>query len=90
MILGSVAIILIIIIYIYQIYKSYKEVKKIKSEYKFEVFKGKKKETHFRFVAPNGEIMAASEGYKNHNDCLDSIDSIQRNAPDAKIIEVEK
>lgn len=95
--LGSVAIILIIIYYIYLIYKSYKEVKKthkpespFKNEYKFEIFKGKKKEWRFRFVAPNGEIMAASEGYKNHKDCLDSIDSIQRNAPDAEIKEVEK
>lgn len=53
--------------------------------YKFEIFKDKKEEWRFRFVAPNGEIMATSEGYKQKQSCLDSINSIQRNAADAKI-----
>jgi uncharacterized protein YegP (UPF0339 family) len=57
-------------------------------EYRFEVFKDKKKERRFRFVAPNNQIMATSESYKNRQGCLDSIDSIQKHAFDAEIIEV--
>jgi hypothetical protein len=58
-----------------------------KPKYFFEVFKDKKKEWRFRFIAPNSQIMATSEGYKNRKDCLDSIDSIQRHAFDSTIVE---
>jgi len=56
--------------------------------YKFEIFKDEKGETRFRFVAPNGEIMAASEGYKQKQSCWDSISSIQRHAADAEIVDL--
>jgi len=58
--------------------------------YKFEIFKDKKDEFRFRMVAPNGQIIANSEGYTQKQSCLDTIDSIQRNAADAEIVEVEE
>ncbi|GAH52317.1 unnamed protein product [marine sediment metagenome] len=58
--------------------------------YKFEIFKDKKDEFRFRMVAPNGQIIANSEGYTRKESCLDTIDSIQRNAADAEIVEVEE
>jgi len=57
--------------------------------YKFEVFKDTKGEFRFRMVAPNGQIIATSEGYTRKESCLDTIDSIQRNAADAEIIDAE-
>ena len=58
--------------------------------YKFEVFKDAKDEFRFRMVAPNGQIIASSEGYTQKQSCLDTVDSIQRNATEAEIVEVEK
>ncbi|GAH80742.1 unnamed protein product [marine sediment metagenome] len=55
--------------------------------YKFKIFKDKKDEFRFRMVAPNGQIIATSEGYTRKESCLDTIDSIQRNAADAVIVE---
>ena len=37
--------------------------------------------------ARNGEIIAASEGYTTHANCLKGIDSIMRNAPAAPIVD---
>ena len=58
--------------------------------YKFEIFKDKKDEFRFRMVAPNGQIIATSEGYTRKESCLDTIGSIQRNAADTEIVEVEE
>lgn len=58
--------------------------------YKFEVFKDVKDEFRFRMVAPNGQIIATGESYTRKENCLGIIDSIQRNAADAEIVEVEK
>ncbi len=66
-----------------------KEVKK-KMPYKFEVFQDRKDEFRFRMVAPNGQIIATSEGYTQKQSCLDTIDSIQKYAGGAQIVEVEK
>lgn len=57
--------------------------------YTFEVFKDKKKEWRFRLVAPNGEIIAQGEGYKNKKDCLSTVESIQENARHTTIEEVK-
>jgi len=90
--LGFAAAFLILGVYCYEIYKKVenmqKEKRSLKSNYKFEVFKDKKKEWRFRFVAPNGEIIATSEGYKNRNDCISTIKSIKKNAQNAEIIKV--
>lgn len=53
--------------------------------YKFEVYTDKAGETRFRFKAPNGESMCASEGYKSKKSALDAIASIQKNCPGAAI-----
>ncbi|MBR4226398.1 MAG: YegP family protein, partial [Candidatus Methanomethylophilaceae archaeon] len=54
---------------------------------KYEVYTDKAGETRFRLKAANGQIIAVSEGYKAKASALNGIDSIQRNAPDAEIVE---
>ncbi len=56
---------------------------------KYEVYLDRRNEYRFRLKARNGEIIAASEGYTTHANCLNGIDSIRRNAPDAPITEVK-
>ena len=52
---------------------------------KFEVYLDKGGEYRFRLKARNGEIIAVSEGYKAKASCLNGIDSVKRNAPDAPV-----
>ena len=52
---------------------------------KFEVYADKAGEFRFRLKAKNGEIIAVSEGYKAKKSCLDGIESVRKNAPDAQI-----
>ena len=52
---------------------------------KYEVYTDKAGEFRFRLKAKNGQVIATSEGYKSKKSCLNGIDSIGRNAPDAKI-----
>jgi len=54
-------------------------------EYHFEVYKDKNNEWRFRLVAPNGQIIAVGEGYKNKGDCLSTVESIKKNAATADI-----
>lgn len=54
---------------------------------KFEVYTDKAGEFRFRLKASNGQIIAVSEGYKAIASCLNGIDSVKKNAVDAKIIE---
>ena len=53
---------------------------------KFEVYKDKAGEFRFRLKARNGEIILSGEGYKAKASCLNGIDSIRRNAPDAPVV----
>ncbi len=53
---------------------------------KFEVYKDKKGEFRFRLKATNGQIIATGEGYTTEAKCLNGIDSIKKNAPDAEIV----
>lgn len=53
--------------------------------HKFEVYKDKKGEFRFRFVASNGEAMFGSEGYKAKASAIKAIESIKKNAPDANV-----
>ena len=46
-------------------------------------------EYRFRLKARNGEIIATGEGYQSKAGCMNGIDSIKRNAPDADIIKLE-
>lgn len=52
---------------------------------KFEVYTDKANEYRFRLKARNGEIIAVSEGYKAKASCLNGIESVRKNAPDAEI-----
>lgn len=52
---------------------------------KFELYLDKAKEYRFRLKARNGEIIATSEGYKAKASALNGIESIRKNAPDAKV-----
>ena len=54
---------------------------------KFSIFKDKAGEFRFRLRAENGEIVAASEGYKEKDSCINGIDSVRKNAPAAEIVE---
>lgn len=51
----------------------------------FEVFMDKAGEFRFRLKAKNGEPILASEGYKAKASCLNGVDSVKRNAPDAPV-----
>ena len=53
----------------------------------FEWYKNKSGEFRFRLKAPNGEIIAVSEGYNSKDGCLTGIESVKKNAPIAKIVE---
>ena len=55
---------------------------------KFEVYVDKAGEYRFRLKASNGQIIATGEGYKAKKSCLNGINSIKKNAPDAKIVNV--
>jgi len=57
---------------------------------KYEVYQDNAGEYRFRLKARNGEIIATSEGYKKKPSCLNGIDSVKRNAPDAEIVKVEE
>jgi hypothetical protein len=49
---------------------------------KFEVFKDKAGEFRFRLKAGNGEIILASEGYKQRASAMNGIESVKKNAAD--------
>ena len=54
---------------------------------KFEVYEDKGGEFRFRLKATNGQVIAVSEGYKAKASCLNGVESVQKNAPDADIVE---
>ena len=56
---------------------------------KFEVYQDKAGEYRFRLKARNGEIILASEGYKDKKSCLNGIESVKKNAPEAEIVRAE-
>ncbi|MBE6617731.1 MAG: DUF1508 domain-containing protein [Ruminococcaceae bacterium] len=54
---------------------------------KYEVYTDKAGEFRFRLKARNGEVIAQSEGYKAKASCLNGIESVGKNAPDAEVAE---
>lgn len=54
---------------------------------KFEVYNDKAGEFRFRLKATNGQIIAVSEGYKALAGCMNGIESVKKNAVDAKVVE---
>lgn len=57
---------------------------------KFELYQDKAGEFRFRLKARNGEVIAVSEGYKAKASCLNGIESVRKNAPDATVVDVEE
>ncbi|MBS3814992.1 MAG: YegP family protein [Hadesarchaea archaeon] len=55
----------------------------------FEVFKDKQNKFRFRLKAPNGEIIAVSQGYKSKDNCMKGIKSVRKNAEKAEVVEKE-
>ena len=53
---------------------------------KFEVYQDKAGEFRFRLKAKNGQNIGKSEGYKTKASCLNGIESVGKNAPEAEII----
>ena len=56
---------------------------------KFEVYLDKAGEYRFRLKATNGQVIAVSEGYKAIASCLNGVESVKKNAPDAAVVEEE-
>ncbi len=54
---------------------------------KFEVYNDKAGEFRFRLKATNGQVIAASEGYKSKASCMNGIESVKKNAPEAEVVE---
>ena len=54
---------------------------------KFEMFQDRAGEYRFRLKARNGKIIGTSEGYSTKAGCLNGIDSVRSNAPEAEIEE---
>ena len=52
---------------------------------KFEVYQDKSGEFRFRLKARNGEVIATSEGYKAKTTCLNGVESVKKNAPEAPV-----
>ena len=55
------------------------------ASYKFEIYKDKSGEFRFRFRAPNGEKMFASEGYSSKASAKSTIKSIVKHVAKAEI-----
>ncbi|MGB3864167.1 MAG: DUF1508 domain-containing protein [Xanthobacteraceae bacterium] len=58
--------------------------------YKFEIYRDKKNEFRFRFVAPNGEKMFASEGYVSKASAKSTIRSIVKHVGAAEVDDISK
>lgn len=54
---------------------------------KFEVYTDKAGKTRFRLKSTNGEVIAVGEDYESKASCLNGIESIRKNAPEAEIVD---
>ena len=55
---------------------------------KFEIIKDKRGEYRFHLKAANGEIIASSEGYSTKASAQNGIESVQKNAPGAVVVDL--
>ena len=53
---------------------------------KFEVYTDKAGAFRFRLKARNGQIIGVGEGYKKKASCLNGIESVKKNAPEAELV----
>ena len=58
-----------------------------KTNPKFEMYQDKSGQYRFRLKARNGKIIAVSEAYAAKAGCLNGIESVQKNAAEAEIVE---
>ena len=57
---------------------------------KFEIYQDKKGEYRWRLKSGNGQNIAnGGEGYTSKDGCLNGINAVKRDSPDAEIKEVE-
>ncbi len=54
---------------------------------KFELYADKAGQFRFRLKATNGQIIAVGEGYKSKDGCQNGIESVKKNAAEAKVVE---
>lgn len=59
----------------------------IQTHPKFEMYVDKAGQYRFRLKAPNGQIIATSEGYVTKAACENGIDSVKKNAAEAEVVE---
>lgn len=52
---------------------------------KFRVTHQPGKGYHFNLIATNGRVIASSEHYETHRACLEGIESVRKNAPQAEL-----
>ena len=55
------------------------------TSYRFEIIKGRDGQYYFHFKAPNGQIVAQSEGYTSKQNCQYGIDCVKRHADIANV-----
>lgn len=55
----------------------------------FKIEEAKNGQPYFTIKAANGEIIGKSQIYASIDTCKKGIDSVQRNAPDAAVVELE-
>ena len=53
---------------------------------KFEIYKDKAGEFRFRLKATNGQVIATGEGYAAMAGCMNGVESVKKNAPDADVV----
>lgn len=56
---------------------------------KFEVYQDKAGKYRFRLKSSNGQVIATGEAYESKAACLKGVASVQKNAPDAAVVEIE-
>ena len=54
---------------------------------RFEIKKSTNKQYYFVLIAPNNEVIAQSEMYKEKESCKDGIASVKKYAPTAPIVD---
>ncbi|QGN58637.1 YegP family protein [Nostocoides sp. HKS02] len=56
---------------------------------KFELYQDKAGKYRFRLKAGNGQVIATGEAYESKDAAQNGIESVQKNAPGAPIVEVD-
>ena len=53
---------------------------------KFEIYQDSSEKFRFRLKAKNGQVVAISQAYKTLKSCLNGVDSVKKNAPEASVV----